>query len=172
VECCTLRQGCALQLPAAVTAIATLRLLHPTSCISVLFRGSCRFIGLIYMAEVNGVNGGNPAPDVGDSSSAEPVQQDPPTASWSDASTTSTRMQVVNRSSRSIQCVWLGYDGSEQVYNVLEPGKDVFQGMHNQQLALKLAHQTQSPGSTQWACLLRGLKSYPMMPCFDMLVAS
>lgn len=53
---------------------------------------------------------------------------EPPAASWTDHTTISVQLEVLNQGHTSVQVVWLGYDGAEQVYNVVEPGRSSSQG--------------------------------------------
>ncbi|GFR50145.1 hypothetical protein Agub_g12304 [Astrephomene gubernaculifera] len=54
-----------------------------------------------------------------------------PACSWTDASTGPSKLVVANRSGKSVQLVWLSYDGTEQVYNVLENGQDTQQDTYS-----------------------------------------
>ncbi|KAG2484141.1 hypothetical protein HYH03_017023 [Edaphochlamys debaryana] len=54
----------------------------------------------------------------------------PPNASWTEHHTSPCTINVINNTGRPVQLVWLSYDGSEQVYNVLESGSEAHQNTY------------------------------------------
>ncbi|GIL90874.1 hypothetical protein Vretimale_17162 [Volvox reticuliferus] len=60
-----------------------------------------------------------------------PEVDSPPSRSWTDYTTGATKLTIKNCSGKRVQLVWLSYDGTEQVYNVLDNGQEVQQDTYS-----------------------------------------